>query len=317
MAGGTANRETGTTNPAPTQGYAGGSGYNSGYESKRGGGGGGAGAVGYDGGPSSGDNNKGDGGIGVQVLIAGPPASDQPVGTPGPASGGGYFAGGGAGGTQGPTHSEGGKGGGANGGDNGQQFQDNPVQSIYSTGGGGGGGGPSGGDGSKGSSGIVVVRYQVADLTATQKASGGAISYYGGKTIHTFTSSGTFATNANWSAATVEYVIVAGGGAGYNNDTGGGGGAGGYRTGTTPIGAHPVSTVVQVGAGGAPTYTTNVRGTNGGPSYFGTPLTATGGGAGGGGPSTADGNTGGSGGGAGYQGSGWCRKYSTNITITR
>ena len=70
--------------------------------------------VGYDGGPSSGDNNKGDGGIGVQVLIAGPPASDQPVGTPGPASGGGYFAGGGAGGTQGPTHSEGGKGGGAN-----------------------------------------------------------------------------------------------------------------------------------------------------------------------------------------------------------
>ena len=34
--GGTANRETGTTNPAPTQGYAGGSGYNSGYESKEG-----------------------------------------------------------------------------------------------------------------------------------------------------------------------------------------------------------------------------------------------------------------------------------------
>jgi hypothetical protein len=35
--------------------------------------------------------------------------------------------------------------------------------------------------------GIVVVRYQIGQLTATAKATGGAISYYGGKTIHTFT----------------------------------------------------------------------------------------------------------------------------------
>ena len=119
-------------------------------------------------------------------MIAGTPALDQPVGTPGPSPGGGYFAGGGAAGTQGPTGSSGGKGGGADGGDSGQDAPGNPVQSIASTGGGGGGGGPSGGDGTSGSSGIVVVRYQIATAAETAKASGGAISFYSGKTIHTF-----------------------------------------------------------------------------------------------------------------------------------
>ena len=53
-------------------------------------------------------------------------------------------------------------------------------------------------------------------------------------------------------------------------------------TGTTPIGAHPVSTTIQVGAGGAdPTNTTQRRGLIGSPSYFGTPITAAGGGGGG------------------------------------
>ena len=42
--------------------------------------------------------------------------------------------------------------------------------------------------GNSGGSGIVVVRYQIGSVTATAKASGGAISFYGGKTIHTFTS---------------------------------------------------------------------------------------------------------------------------------
>ena len=40
-----------------------------------------------------------------------------------------------------------------------------------------------------GGSGIVVVRYQIAS-TSSAKATGGAVSFYGGKTIHTFTSSG-------------------------------------------------------------------------------------------------------------------------------
>ena len=53
-------------------------------------------------------------------------------------------------------------------------------------------------------------------------------------------------------AKSIEYIVLAGGGGG-GFDAGGGGGAGGYRTGTTPIGAHPVSTTVQVGAGGAST----------------------------------------------------------------
>ena len=45
--------------------------------------------------------------------------------------------------------------------------------------------------------------------------------------------------NSNWSAATVEYVVIGGGGGGGGN-AGAGGGAGAYRTNTTPIGAHPV-----------------------------------------------------------------------------
>ena len=43
-----------------------------------------------------------------------------------------------------------------------------------------------------GGSGVVVVRYQIGSLTATAKATGGSISFYNNKTIHTFTSSGTF-----------------------------------------------------------------------------------------------------------------------------
>ena len=59
-----------------------------------------------------------------------------------------------------------------------------------------------------------MLRYKIAELTATAKATGGSISFYNGKTIHTFTSSGTFATTSDWSAATVEYVVIGGGGAG-------------------------------------------------------------------------------------------------------
>ena len=120
-----ANKEVIHKQAAPTQGYAGGTGYNSGYESNRGGGGGGAGAAGSDGGPSSGAGTKGDGGAGLQVLIAGPgPDRQSGIGAQKSRTRtvAGWFGGGGAGGTQGPTHSDGGVGGGANGGDSGQHL---------------------------------------------------------------------------------------------------------------------------------------------------------------------------------------------------
>ena len=72
------------------------------------------------------------------------------------------------------------------------------------------------------------------------KATGGAISFYGGKTIHAFTSSGNFVAPATFNE-TVEYVVVGGGGAGGGpsapgvNSYYGGGGAGAYRKGSTPI----------------------------------------------------------------------------------
>ena len=130
---------------------------------------------------------------------------------------------------------------------------------------------------------IVIVRYQIGSVTAAAKATGGAVSYYGGKTIHTFVNSGTFETKANWTSADVEYVIVGGGGAGGEfRYRGGGGGAGGYRTGSIPIGAHPISKVVQVGAGGVGRAQNQPTSSgNGNPSFFGPPVSIGGGGMGG------------------------------------
>ena len=47
-------------------------------------------------------------------------------------------------------------------------------------------------DGGNGGSGTVIVRYQTRIRSANTKATGGAVSFYGGKTIHTFTSTGDF-----------------------------------------------------------------------------------------------------------------------------
>ena len=53
--------------------------------------------------------------------------------------------------------------------------------------------GPHNNEGLAGGSGIVIVRYQIAsEVTDIAKATGGAISFYGGKTIHTFINSGRF-----------------------------------------------------------------------------------------------------------------------------
>ena len=96
-----------------------------------------------------------------------------------------------------------------------------------------------------GGSGIVVVRYKIASLDGTAKATGGSISFTGGKTIHVFTSSGTF---HNPTALTIDYLIIGGGGAGGSNN-GGGGGAGGVVAATgQPLPASPRAVVI--GGGG-------------------------------------------------------------------
>jgi len=281
-----------------------------------GGGGGGAGDVGG----NAAAQTPGTGGVGRQYLIAGPPSSTQPVGTPGPNPGGGYFAGGGGGGYRfGPvTAGSGGSGGGGAGNGGGSAA----TSGTSSTGGGGGGSG-NGGAGGSGGSGIVVVRYQIGQLTAAAKATGGAISYYGGYTIHTFTSSGDF-TVTDSSPVPISYVVVAGGGSGSGApwgpaaEAGGGGGAGGVVTnipGLMPTNQPSISIApgapnkitITIGGGGFGQNPADGRGIQGTQTTFVAPtaplnITAAGGGFGGishpGGSNSAEnGGAGGSGGG--------------------
>ena len=144
------------------------------------------------------------------------------------------FAGGGGGGSGGSGVYRGGLGfdGGGQGG---------PNQTAGKVNTGGGSGGCISGSTESGGSGIVILRYQIAEsqLTSAAKATGGQVSFYDSKTIHTFTSTGAFAAPASFSE-TVEYVVIAGGGSG-GGDCGGGGGAGGYRTGSTPFQVHLIS----------------------------------------------------------------------------
>ncbi len=216
-----------------------------GYSSQYyGGGGGGAGAAGT---PGPGPGGA-PGGIGVQVAIAGP-STASPVGTPGPSGNGWFAGGGGAGGNTGHQSPSATSAGGAGGGGTGSATG-NGTAGTFSTGGGGGAGAYPSGVGKAGGSGIVVVRYQISEAqSGTAKASGGAISFYGSKTIHTFTSSGTFVNPS--SIDNVEVVMVAGGGAGGNN-IGGGGGAGAVLESPGTGFTFPNNTyTITVGAGGA------------------------------------------------------------------
>ena len=231
MGSGNAGGAEPRANPT-TEGYPGGDG------TPYGNGGGGAGGKGSD------RDNKtgGPGGVGLQFRLTGPPASDDPQGAPGPSPGGGWFAGGGGGGGQQPGNGGGGggrpsperanpwSGGGAGGpsssGPSG--ISNNYNRGTYATGGGGGAGGEGGSpsDGAPGGSGIVIVRYKIGSTTPSAiKATGGAVSFYNDKTIHTFTHTGTFA-NTSGSSLSIEYVCIAGGGGGGNRDNAGGGGAG-------------------------------------------------------------------------------------------
>ncbi len=98
-------------------------------------------------------------------------------------------------------------------------------------------------------------------------ATGGTITTSGGRTIHTFTGSGTFAVTDAPIGFSVKYLVVAGGGGGGY----GGGGAGGMRTGNLSLTSG--SYTVTVGGGGG----IFVNGQN---SVFAT-ITSTGGGYGG------------------------------------
>jgi len=287
------------------------------------GGGGGAGGAGVDGIHPPGSSpyapgQAGHGGLGVRVTIAGPTSDPSPIGYPGPGSGasatGWVAGGGGGGGGPAPGGSPGGGDGGAGPAGGGNPYAgagpggrpdnrlEKDAQQNSGSGGGGYWSGTAGTSGGFGGSGLAVVRYKIGSVS-TAKATGGAISFHGGKTIHTFTSSGTFATTSDWSPTNVEYVVVGGGGAGNGGpgpSCGGGGGAGGFITNTNhPIGTHPVLVTVQIGAGAGAAPNTRTGGT---PSYFGSPLTAYGGGGGGrhinsGGSTTENGMPGGSGGG--------------------
>jgi hypothetical protein len=271
------------------------------------GGGGGFGGAGQAGDPV----DPGDGGVGINLTMESP-------GTHG-------YAGGGAGGGGGPGRPDPGAGHGVathGGGAGGYGRPDSLANYLGANGtsgtGGGGGGAASGGPtslpvagwgGGDGGPGIVVVRYQIGTV-ATAKATGGAISFYNNKTIHTFRNPGTFTATE---ALTCECVLIGGGGGGgYQNA--GGGGAGGYRVVTNhpvPAAGHAV-TVGEFGEGlgngptSSPSDTNTLR--NGGITTFAAgSLQVDGGGAGanegpGGGSAEGIGSpgpTGGSGGGGG------------------
>lgn len=151
------------------QGFAGGQGYATAGSI---GGGGGAGAVGGAGSTTGGSASGvgGAGGAGVASLASGSSVSRA--------------GGGGGGGTQSGGSGAGGAGGGGAGGG----YTAGGTNGTANTGGGGGGGGANNGPGSTGGSGVVIVRY-----FGGQKATGGTVTSVGGYTIHTFTTSGTFA----------------------------------------------------------------------------------------------------------------------------
>lgn len=86
--------------------------------------------------------------------------------------------------------------------------------------------------------------------TVAVEATGGTITRSGGKTIHTFTSSGTF-TIPSGSTFSCDILVVAGGGGGnHAGGGGGGGGAGGFRKFTSQSLAAGARTVT-IGAGGS------------------------------------------------------------------
>ncbi len=241
----------------------------------------------------------------------------------------------------------GGTGGGGSGGwGPGSNANEFGIAGQDGLGGGGGGGGsscygsPAGNcvypmhQGGAGGDGTVIIRYEIASLGGTAKATGGAVSFWAnpgsptGKTcIHNFLVPGTFTVTSTITGA--ETVVIGGGGAGGTNG-GGGGGAGAYRHAsgvTLPATAYPVT----VGSGGQTIWgglpgspTGGGRGWYGGDSIF-NGVTSNGGGGGGGyngpgptqpggasGPYASPGNASGGGGQGGVAGPGPSGSYGNN-----
>ena len=123
-------------------------------------------------------------------------------------------------------------------------------------------------------------------------ATGGTITYSGGKTIHTFTSNGSFSVNGS---GNIE-ILVVGGGGGSGSYNGGGGGAGGVKY-SASTAVSSFSYPVTVGIAGIDYH-------NGGDSHFHNIIWGHGGGSGGRAAvddisDGSDGGCGGSGGGGG------------------
>ena len=292
---GDGNRVTDPDGPAPNQGYPGGLGHTSGTgtNTQRSGGGGGAGAAGIP--ATTGNPTNGGGGSGKTSTITGTSTN---------------YAGGGTASNdshQVPVANNPGAPYGGGSSDNLPNADYNGVRGAFGTGGGGSGNGWDAhpnphGLGGDGGSGLVVVRYQIAQLTAQAKATGGAISFYNGKTIHTFTSSGSFVNTAQITDA--EFVLVGGGGAG-GYPQGGGGGAGGMVVHTGPFtipGPATNQVVVGGGGGGLSQATPANPGTTTTLTFPGTPVTYSAYRGGGSGPAPLGAMTGGSGGGGSYNG---------------
>jgi len=271
-----------------------------------GGGGGGAGRAGAPDSPST-PLGRSTGGYGLQCLIAGSPSNPQPVGAPGPGSGAsatGYFAGGGGGGGYQAAGAAGGYGGGGNGGGYGGATPVDGGDGTVTSGGGGGGARNGSVRGGRGGSGVVVFRYQIGQLTAEAKATGGAISYYNGLTIHTFANSGDFVVGGS-AIPSAEVFLVGGGGAGGGGagSCGGGGGAGGtLLQSSVPFSAStPYSIIVGAGGGISGSSDSGYPGTDTTLTHPGGPYVA-GYGGGGGGNSNGTPAPLGSGGGGGVNG---------------
>lgn len=135
-----------------------------------GGGGGGAGGAGS----NTVGTAAGNGGVGLQSSITGTAT---------------YYSGGGGGGSYGANGNARGTGG-LGGGGNGNSGSGNGTAGTTNTGGGGGGGGYSSLTGYAGGSGIVILRYPLIYMKATNLVGNPTYSTANGYRIYTFTSSG-------------------------------------------------------------------------------------------------------------------------------
>tara|TARA_B100001741_G_scaffold226734_1_gene188362 strand:+ start:8374 stop:10809 length:2436 start_codon:yes stop_codon:yes gene_type:complete len=243
--GGGASLDIPTGSPASPSGQGNSGSGGTGSVAGGGGGAGGAGIVNPTNGPQSGGNGA------PNVYAYGPT---------GPLT---YAGGGGGGGSFSLAPNPGGPGGGGAGGGTsatpvpfgGTDYSELAGAGVPGLGGGGGGASnaktqaPARSAGGSGGGGAVVIRYKIGSpQSGTAKATGGSVSFYNGKTIHTYIHSGTFVNASPISG--VEIVMVAGGGAGGGN-IGGGGGAGAYCEGSSiTLPANTYTMAVGAGAGG-------------------------------------------------------------------